>query len=173
MWPRPAGRGEEYLLRRGLYRRLSTGEVINPRWGQFSFPHYWHFDVLRGLDYLRDAGAPPDDRLDEAVEVVERNRGDDGRWPLQNVYTGEFHFDMEAGEGPSEPLEHAPRAASSGLVQAGRIVRPSASRAPSSGAGGEVSVLHLPGVVEHVIGAAPDQELDRPPLPGGRSRSCC
>ena len=31
-------RGEEYLLERKLFRRKSTGEVVNPAWLQFSFP---------------------------------------------------------------------------------------------------------------------------------------
>ena len=92
-------RGEEYLLERRLFRRKSTGEVINPSWLQFSFPTWYHYDVLRGLDYLRAASADTDDRVAEAIEIVERNRGDDGRWPLQNVYAGEVHFDMEDGEG--------------------------------------------------------------------------
>ena len=35
----------------------------------------------------------------EAIEVVEGNRAPDGRWPLQNVYPGEAHFEMEDGEG--------------------------------------------------------------------------
>src|SRR5262245_36700591 len=30
------------------------------------------------------------------------------------------------------------------------------------GSAREVAVLHLPGMVKHVVGAAPDQELDRP-----------
>ena len=32
-------RGEEYLLERRLFRRKSTGEVIDPSWLEFSFPH--------------------------------------------------------------------------------------------------------------------------------------
>ncbi|HMC68892.1 MAG TPA: squalene cyclase, partial [Mycobacteriales bacterium] len=31
-------RGEEYLLERQLFRRLSTGDVVDPHWLQFSFP---------------------------------------------------------------------------------------------------------------------------------------
>ena len=92
-------RGEEYMLERGLFRRKSTGEVINPSWLEFSFPHWYFYDVLRGLDYLRDTGAPPDDRVAEAIAVVEGNRDSDGRWPLQNVHPGESHFEMEEGEG--------------------------------------------------------------------------
>jgi hypothetical protein len=63
-------RGEQYLLDRHLFRRRSTGEVVKPRYLQFSFPTYWFYDVLRGLDYLRDAGVQPDARVDEAIELV-------------------------------------------------------------------------------------------------------
>jgi len=93
-------RGEEYLLERRLLRRKSTGEVIDPSWLQFSFPTWWHYDVLRGLDYLRDAGHDPaDDRVAEAVDVVKRNRAEDGRWPLQKVFDGETDLVMDEGEG--------------------------------------------------------------------------
>jgi hypothetical protein len=92
-------RGEAYLLERGLFRRKSTGEVIKADWLEFSFPTWWHYDVLRGLDYLRDAGIAPDERVAEAIGVVEANRDPDGRWPLQNVYPGKAHFEMEKGEG--------------------------------------------------------------------------
>jgi hypothetical protein len=92
-------RGEAYMLERRLFRRKSTGEVIDPSWLRFSFPTWWHYDVLRGLDHLRDTGATPDDRVAEAIEVVESNRDADGRWPLQNVHEGEAHFQMEDGEG--------------------------------------------------------------------------
>jgi hypothetical protein len=92
-------RGEEYLLERRLFRRKSTGEVIDPDWLRFSFPTWWHYDVLRGLDYLRAARNTPDGRVTEAVEVVESNRDPDGRWPLQNVHPGATHFALEDGEG--------------------------------------------------------------------------
>ena len=92
-------RGEEYMLERRLFRRKSTGEVIDPNWLEFSFPHWYFYDVLRGLEYLRAAGEPPDERVAEAIEVVEGNRDPDGRWPLQDVHAGESHVEMEAGEG--------------------------------------------------------------------------
>jgi hypothetical protein len=92
-------RGEEYMLERRLFRRKSTGEIIDPIWLRFSFPHWYFYDVLRGLDYLRDTGDTPDQRVAEAIGVVEDNRDADGRWPLQNVHEGEAHFEMEEGEG--------------------------------------------------------------------------
>ena len=92
-------RGEEYMLERRLFRRKSTGEVIDRSWLQFSFPTWYFYDVLRGLDYLREAEVKPDDRMTEAIGVVEGNRDPEGRWPLQNVHEGEAHFQMDAGEG--------------------------------------------------------------------------
>ncbi|HVB53951.1 MAG TPA: hypothetical protein VNF24_07125 [Candidatus Acidoferrales bacterium] len=92
-------RGQEYLLERRMLRRLSTGEVINPAWMQFSYPTLWHYDVLRGLDYLRAAGAAPDQRVAEAIDLVESKRDADGRWPLENPHPGQLHFEMDEGEG--------------------------------------------------------------------------
>jgi hypothetical protein len=92
-------RGEEYLLQRHLFRRLSNGQVINANWLLFSFPPRWRYDVLRGLDYLRSTGASPDRRCREAIDLVLGKRRSDGRWPLENPHEGAVHFDMEAGAG--------------------------------------------------------------------------
>jgi hypothetical protein len=91
--------GEEYLLERGLFRRQSTGEVVNPEYLDFAFPYYWHYDVLRALDYFRSSGAEPDSRLAEAVEVVRSKRRPDGRWLLDRVHPGRVHFTLESGAG--------------------------------------------------------------------------
>jgi hypothetical protein len=92
-------RGQEYLLERRLLRRLTTGEVIDPAWTRFSFPTWWHYDVLRGLEYLRKAGAAPDERTAEAVELVESKRGADGRWPLENQHPGRMPVEWDEGVG--------------------------------------------------------------------------
>ncbi|HEV3163845.1 MAG TPA: hypothetical protein VGZ22_07380 [Isosphaeraceae bacterium] len=92
-------RGQEYLLERRMMRRLSTGDVIDPAYTQFSYPTYWHYDVLRGLDYIRAAGAAPDVRLAEAIQLVESKRDGQGRWSLDNPHPGRMHFAMDDGEG--------------------------------------------------------------------------
>jgi transcriptional regulator with XRE-family HTH domain len=92
-------RGEEYLLERRLFRRLSTGEIIDPAWTMFSFPTRWHYDVLRGLDYLRSTGGEPDERCAEAIELVESKRDPAGRWPLENTHPGQVHFVLDEGDG--------------------------------------------------------------------------
>ena len=93
--------GEEYLLERGLFRRRSTGEVVAPAYLDFAFPYYWHYDVLRALDYFRRSGADPDPRMAEAVEVVRSKRQPDGRWLLDRVHPGRVHFDLEGAGAPS------------------------------------------------------------------------
>ena len=98
-------RGQEYLLERRLFRRRSTGEVIErdrkggAAWTRFAFPTWWHYDVLRGLEYLRSAGVVPDERVAEAIELVVSKRDDDGRWPLEARYPGVLPIELEDGEG--------------------------------------------------------------------------
>ena len=92
-------RGQEYLLERRMLRRLSSGELIDPAFMRFSYPTYWHYDVLRGLDYLRAASVPPDKRMAEAIDLVESKPDADGRWPLENLHPGRLHFAMDEGDG--------------------------------------------------------------------------
>jgi hypothetical protein len=91
--------GEEYLLERCLFRRKSTGEVVRAEYLDFAFPYYWHYDVLRALDYFRGSGAEPDSRLAEVVDVVRGKQRPDGRWSLDRVHPGRVHFTLEGGVG--------------------------------------------------------------------------
>lgn len=92
-------RGEEYLLERRLFRRKTTGEVVDPSWLQFSFPVHWHYDVLRALDYFRSVGDAPDPRIQEAVDGVRSKQQPDGSWLLENTHPGTTHFVLEDGDG--------------------------------------------------------------------------
>ena len=92
-------RGQEYLLERRLFRRKSTGEIADPAFTRFSFPTGYHYDVLRGLDYLRAAEFEPDERIAEAIELVESKRDADGRWPLENPHPDELDVGTDSGEG--------------------------------------------------------------------------
>jgi hypothetical protein len=92
-------RGEEYLLQRGLMRTRSTGQIIDPRFAMFSFPAYWYYDVLRGLEYFRSTGARFDNSCAEAIDLVVSKRDEDGRWPLENIHQGPTHLEMEGPEG--------------------------------------------------------------------------
>ncbi len=92
-------RAERYLLERRMFRSLRTGKVIDKRWLRFSFPTFWHYDVLRGLDYLRNAGIKPDRRVGEAIEAVIERRHQNGRWPLNLLHPEQIPLEMETDVG--------------------------------------------------------------------------
>jgi hypothetical protein len=95
--------GEEYLLERRLFRRLSTGEPADPRYLSFLHPNRWHYDVLRALDYFRASaavtGAAPDPRLGDAIDHIRSRRSDDGTWPLDWNPVGRAWFEVDDGVG--------------------------------------------------------------------------
>jgi hypothetical protein len=92
-------RGEDYLLERHMFRSLRTADVIDERWLRFSYPTFWHYDVLRGLDYLRNAGVKPDRRVREAIEIVTKRRHQNGRWPLNLLHAERIPLQMETAVG--------------------------------------------------------------------------
>ncbi len=87
--------GEEVLLERGLLRRRSTGEIIDPRFAMPSFPTRWYYDVLRALDHLRTARPERDERCEEAVELIRAKRLPMGLWRLENTHKGPTLFDLD------------------------------------------------------------------------------
>ena len=92
-------KAENYLLERRMFRSLRTGDVIDKRWLRFSFPTFWHYDVLRGLDYLRNAGIRPDGRVRDAIEIVIKRRHQNGRWPLNLLHPEHVPLKMESDVG--------------------------------------------------------------------------
>jgi hypothetical protein len=92
-------RAENYLLERRMFRSFRSGEIIDKRWLRFSFPPFWHYDVLRGLDYLRNAGIEPDSRVSEAIEIVIERRHQNGRWPLNVLHPEYIPLEMETSIG--------------------------------------------------------------------------
>ena len=98
-------RGQDYLLARRLFRRLSNGAVIHrdrkggADWTQFAFPTWWHYDLLRALDYLRRVGCPPDDRVADAIAVLVSKCDAAGRWPLDTRHPGTMPVELEESVG--------------------------------------------------------------------------
>lgn len=88
----------EFMFGHHLYRSHTTGEVISEDWTRFWFPPRWHYDVLRGLDYLRDADCR-DPRMSDAIDLLRSTRRNDGKWAVGPSYSGKRHFRMESGRG--------------------------------------------------------------------------
>jgi hypothetical protein len=91
----------ELLLQHRLYKSDKTGNIINPKFKLLSFPPRWHYDLLRGLEYFARVQAPCDPRLQDAIDLLQLQRGADGTWPLQYKYSGKVFFEMERVGGPS------------------------------------------------------------------------
>ena len=97
-------RGEEYLLERGLFRRLSTGEPYSMNAFSLAHPRRAYYSILAAADYFRDAGltdgTPPDPRMAEAIAMIRDQRQDDGTWLQGHRLAGEVwvHVDVPSGE---------------------------------------------------------------------------
>ena len=97
--------GEEYLLKRRLMRRLSTGEVVAPWVTRFAYPFRWFYSVLNAAEYFRAAAlndsAAPDPRLAEAIAVIRAARCPDGTWLQEHRHPGRAWFEVDVL--PGEP----------------------------------------------------------------------
>lgn len=90
-----SARGRAFFLLHHLYRSHTTGRIARSEFTRFPFPPQWHFDILRGLEYFRASGSPPDPRLADAVEKVRSAQGPDGRWKRYPPYPGRQWFPLE------------------------------------------------------------------------------
>ncbi len=96
--------GEDYLLQRGLHRRLSTGEPVAPWVDRLAYPFRWYYSVLNAADYFRRAalldGTAPDPRMADAIELIRASRQADGTWLQERRHPGLvwFEVDVPAGE---------------------------------------------------------------------------
>lgn len=93
--------GLEFLLQHELFRSHRTGEVVQPGLLSFSFPRYWYYDVLRALSFFASVDAAPDPRINDAIALLCRKRGNDGWWRLGRKHGGRTWLTMERGGQPS------------------------------------------------------------------------
>jgi len=88
----------EFFLRHRLFRSCRTDEVRQPEtfhskvyrsihsFTELHYPLYWHYDILQALTILHRAGKLGDPRTQEAIDLVESKRGDDGQWRPEGYY---------------------------------------------------------------------------------------
>jgi hypothetical protein len=91
----------EFMLQHRLFKSDKTGAIVNHNFTLLSYPHRWHYNVLRGLTYFARLNTPHDERLQDAIELLYRRRSADGTWPVQHKYAGKVFFDMEKVGRPS------------------------------------------------------------------------
>lgn len=89
-WPRggkeAVARGCEFLLMHRLYKSDKDGRVINPEWTRLHFPLFYYYDILHGLRVLADLGYAKDERIKDALELLQSKRLPDGTWPMEGTF---------------------------------------------------------------------------------------
>jgi hypothetical protein len=75
-----ADRAAELFLSHRIYRKGGTGEPIHPSWLKLHYPPYWHYDLLQALHQLTRMGRARDERVSDALDILEQRRLPDGRW---------------------------------------------------------------------------------------------
>ncbi len=70
-------KGANYLLKHRLFRKESTGDVIDANWLEIRFPRFYEYDFLRGFYFLKkwreQSGFEiPTELIDELKELVSR-----------------------------------------------------------------------------------------------------
>jgi len=91
----------EFILQHYLFRSDRTGEIIDKRMLMLSYPSRWRYDILHALDHFQAAGVKYDPRMQPALDVLEKKRRKDHKWPVQAKHPGQTHFEMEKTGGPS------------------------------------------------------------------------
>jgi hypothetical protein len=88
-------RALEFMLAHRMYKSDKTGAVISENMTRLTFPSYWHYTMLRGLDYLRTTRYAGDPRLEDAIALLKSRQKPNGRWPVEKRIPGITFFDME------------------------------------------------------------------------------
>jgi hypothetical protein len=88
-------RAVEFLLTHRLYRSHTTGKVADHRFPLLTYPWHWHYNALRGMDYLRQTAALSDERAADALTLLRSAERPNGRFPLQSRIPGTLLVEME------------------------------------------------------------------------------
>lgn len=86
----------EFLLMHRLFKADHHNyKVIKELWLKLSFPWFWGYNILRGLDVLTKLGYVEDERLSDSVQLLLQKRRQDGKWILESVPTGRMQANIE------------------------------------------------------------------------------
>ncbi|HPO64116.1 MAG TPA: hypothetical protein PK762_13640 [Candidatus Kapabacteria bacterium] len=93
-------KSHNFLLNHNLYLDKSENKPIKKEWLLFSYPNYWHYDILTALDYFREINLKSESLIN-AIEFIQKKQNKDGTWNLQNKHKGLTYFEMEEVGKPS------------------------------------------------------------------------
>ena len=80
-----AKRASEFFLQRKLFRRRRDNKIIHKKFTLLHYPLYWHYDILGALKIFAEMDAVTDERLHEALELLEHKALPSG-WPAEERY---------------------------------------------------------------------------------------
>lgn len=89
--------GEEFLLKRDLFKNHKTGAPIKEEMVKFHYPHRWKYDCFRALEYFAREDRPFDPRMTEALEMI-KSMISKGFINKGTTYSGKIHFPLETGK---------------------------------------------------------------------------
>jgi hypothetical protein len=96
-------RGAEFLLMHRLFKADHHNyRIIKKSWLKLSFPWFYRYNILRGLDVLTKLGYVEDERLDDALQLLLQKRRPDGKWILESAPTGRMQANLETVGKPSK-----------------------------------------------------------------------
>jgi len=89
-----AHKAAEVFLKRKLFKRASNGKVIRPEFIKLHYPLYWHYDILGALKVFAEMGITQDERLNDALELLEKKALPTGGWPAEARYYKKISSDF-------------------------------------------------------------------------------
>jgi hypothetical protein len=93
----------ENILENQIFRYLKNADGSRKDkagWKRFGFPLFYQSDALEVLDALTRLGVK-DDRMQDAIDLVQDARGPDGKWLLKHTFNGKMWVDIGVKNEPS------------------------------------------------------------------------
>jgi hypothetical protein len=84
----------EFMLMHHLYKSDKTGKIIDVEWTKLHFPLFYFYDILHGLRVLSKLGYAHDERIRDALELLESKKLPDGSWPLESSFLNNLRHNL-------------------------------------------------------------------------------
>jgi hypothetical protein len=94
--------GLEYILAHKVYKRLSTGEPIEPSMIENFYPYPYKSNIIEILSLLKANGLLGDKRCNDAIDILRQKQRNDGFWQADTSYmkAAWVDFDEPKKSGP-------------------------------------------------------------------------
>ncbi len=94
-------KAQEFILMHHLYKSDKTGRIIKSDFLKLYYPCRWYYDILKSLDYFQSARVKYDQRMHDALAILQSKKTKEGYWLLEASHPGQTYFEMEKRGKPS------------------------------------------------------------------------